>query len=133
MSVLYTYNTNTEGQPMQFNPTIPIYLQIMDQMKRQIVTGVLARGERIESVRALAEQYKVNLNTMQRACSELEREQVITTRRGIGSFVTEDEAVIDQIKRQMSAGLVTDFLSGMRSIGFTSAEIVSIIQKEANT
>lgn len=118
---------------MQFNPTIPIYLQIMDQMKRQIVTGVLARGERIESVRALAEQYEVNLNTMQRACSELEREQVITTRRGIGSFVTEDELVIDQIKRQMSAGLVAEFLSGMRSIGYSTEDIIHILRKEANS
>lgn len=118
---------------MQFNPTIPIYLQIMDQIKRQIVTGELARGERIDSVRALAEKFTVNLNTMQRACSELEREGVIATRRGIGSFVTEEDSVISQIKQQMATELVSDFLTGMRSIGFTPDEISSIIQKEAHS
>jgi DNA-binding transcriptional regulator YhcF (GntR family) len=118
---------------MQFNPTIPIYLQIMDQIKREVVTGVLARGERIDSVRALAEKFNVNLNTMQRACSELERDQVISTKRGIGSFVTEDDKVIIQIKQQMSAGMVSDFIAGMRSIGFSPDEIVDIVKKEVRS
>ena len=47
---------------MKFNPTVPIYLQIMDVVKKDVVTGVLARGERVESVRALSEKFGVNLN-----------------------------------------------------------------------
>lgn len=114
---------------MKFNPTVPIYLQIMDSIKKDIVTGVLSRGERIESVRALSEKFGVNLNTMQRACSELEREQVITTQRGVGSFVSEDEAVIRSLKKEMCGSMVDEFLRGMRGIGLSNQEILDTIGK----
>jgi GntR family transcriptional regulator len=114
---------------MKFNPTIPIYLQIMNSIKGDIVTGALARGERIESVRTLSEKFGVNLNTMQRACSELEREQVITTVRGVGSFVTENDEVITKLKLEMSSDMVTDFLQGMYRLGFSKKEIIEIIRK----
>ena len=114
---------------MKFNPTIPIYIQIMEVIKKDIVTGVLARGERIDSVRALAEKFEVNLNTMQRACSELEREQVIFTQRGVGSFVTEDEGVITTLKEAMSADLVNTFIDGMKGIGYDHNAIRDAIRK----
>ncbi len=114
---------------MKFNPTVPIYLQIMDVIKKDVVTGVLARGERVESVRALSEKFGVNLNTMQRACSELEREGVIYTQRGVGSFVTEDDNIIRAVKEQMCGGIVTDFVNGMRGIGFANNEILDIVGK----
>jgi len=114
---------------MKFNPTVPIYLQIMDSIKRDIVTGVLARGERIDSVRALSEKFGVNLNTMQRSCSELEREQVITTQRGVGSFVTENSEVIANLKQEMSNLMVSDFLQGMQQLGYNKSEIIDIIRK----
>lgn len=114
---------------MKFNPTVPIYLQIMDSIKKDVVTGVLARGERIESVRALSEKFGVNLNTMQRACSELEREQVITTQRGVGSFVTEDDAVIRALKQEMCGSVVEEFIRGMRGIGLSNKEILDIVGK----
>lgn len=114
---------------MKYNTTAPIYLQIMDAMKKDIVTGVLARGERVDSVRALSEKFEVNLNTMQRACSELERQGVIYTQRGIGSFVTEEEAVICALKQEMSAGLIDRFITGMEGIGYQKSEIVEVIRK----
>ncbi|MBI9051086.1 MAG: GntR family transcriptional regulator [Anaerolineaceae bacterium] len=114
---------------MKFNPTLPIYLQIMDSIKKEIVTGVLVAGERIESVRNLAEKYSVNLNTMQRACAELEREQVIHTQRGIGSFVTENQETISALKSEMSQALVNDFVQGMQGIGYQQEEILKLIKK----
>jgi GntR family transcriptional regulator len=114
---------------MKFNPTVPIYLQIMDVIKKDVVTGVVARGERVESVRALSEKFGVNLNTMQRACSELEREGVINTQRGVGSFVTDDENIIRAVKEQMCGGIVTEFVNGMRGIGLTNREIMDIVGK----
>jgi DNA-binding transcriptional regulator YhcF (GntR family) len=101
----------------------------MNNIKGDIVTGVLARGERIESVRTLSEKFGVNLNTMQRACSELEREQIITTQRGVGSFVTENEEIISKIREEMSSEMVQDFLQGMNRLGFSKSEISEIIQK----
>jgi GntR family transcriptional regulator len=101
----------------------------MDVIKKDVVTGMLARGERVESVRALSEKFGVNMNTMQRACSELEREGVINTQRGVGSFVTDDDNIIRAVKEQMCGGIVTEFVNGMRGIGFTNREIMDIVGK----
>ena len=114
---------------MEFNPAIPIYLQIMEKIKKDIVTGILPSGERIESVRSLAEKFGVNLNTIQRACTELEREQIITTQRGVGSFVTEDPGVISALKENMSADMINDFLAGMQGLGYDKNEIIILIKK----
>lgn len=114
---------------MEFNPAVPIYLQIMDIIKKDIVTGELSSGTRIESVRTLAEKFGVNLNTMQRACSELEREGIINTQRGIGSFVTEDQAIITALKDSMSATMIEEFLHGMQSLGYENDEILKLVKK----
>lgn len=130
ISVLYTYNTNTEViKLMKFDTTIPIYLQIMNCIKKDIVTGTLPPGERMDSVRTLAEKFEVNLNTMQRAASELEREEVITTQRGIGSFITGDEKTIAALKEEMSTKLVERFIGEMKGIGYRKDEILEIIRK----
>lgn len=115
---------------MKYNTTAPIYWQIMESIKKDIVTGVLARGGRLDSVRSLAERYQVNLNTMQRACSELERQGVIHTQRGIGSFVTEDDEVIRALKDEMSRGLIEDFVQGMSGLGYSAHDMLEIIREE---
>lgn len=114
---------------MKFNPAIPIYLQIMDCLEKDIVTGKLRRGERLESVRVLADKFGVNLNTMQRACSELERQGILVTQRGIGSFVTEDDAAISSLKNAMTRQIVEKFMNGMKSIGHSNGDIVKIINE----
>lgn len=114
---------------MKFNPSIPIYIQIMDSIKKEILSGAMASGEKLESVRALASRFGVNLNTMQRACSELEREGVINTQRGIGSFVTKDQVTLDLLKEEMTYQKVDGFLEEMRSAGLSDEEIVNIVKK----
>jgi GntR family transcriptional regulator len=115
---------------MNYDAKIPIYLQIIDAVKKEIVTGKLSRGGRLDSVRSLAEKYEVNMVTMQRACSELERLGIIYTRRGVGSFVSEDEDVVRSLKAGMSAGLMKSFLDGMESLGYDKTEIFEMIKKE---
>lgn len=115
---------------MKFDTKIPIYLQIMDNIKKDIITGRLSCGGRLSSVRSLAEKYVVNIVTMQRACSELERQGIIYTQRGIGSFVSNDKKVIDSLKTEMSAGLIKDFLCGMESLGYDKTEILEVVRKE---
>ena len=67
---------------MQFSASIPIYIQVMGDMKRDMVAGALPAGGRVDSVRALAARYGINLNTMQRACAELEREGLLEHKNG---------------------------------------------------
>ena len=108
---------------MQFSTSSLIYLQVMDCIKREIISGRRCPGERVESVRALAAFYGINLNTMQRACSELEREGVLVTRRGVGSFVTEDQELIHRLREHMAHELVEHFRREMAALGFTEEEM----------
>lgn len=106
-----------------FNNSVPIYLQIVSEIKKQIVSGKLIPGERIPSVRELALTYKVNPNTMQKALIELEENGLIKTERTNGKFVTEDENIINKIKNDYADNLTKNYLSEMISLGITKQEI----------
>lgn len=106
-----------------FNNSVPIYLQIVSEIKKQIVSGKLVPGERIPSVRELALTYKVNPNTMQKALIELEENGLIKTERTNGKFVTEDENIINKIKNDYADNLTQNYLSEMISLGITKQEI----------
>ena len=106
-----------------FNNSVPIYLQIVSEIKKQIVSGKLIPGERIPSVRELALTYKVNPNTMQKALIELEENGLIKTERTNGKFVTEDENIINKIKNEYADNLTQNYLSEMISLGITKQEI----------
>lgn len=110
-----------------FNDKIPIYLQIMDAVKQDIVTGELKAGDKLFSVREMAEQYNVNPNTILRVYKELERENVTYTQRGTGTFVTQDRGKIAEIKNEMAVSMVKAFIDGMKRIGFNAAEAVRIL------
>lgn len=115
---------------MKYDTTLPIYMQIMDRIKKDVVTGVLKSGEKIDSVRALSEIYDVNLNTMHHACSELERQGVIHAQRGVGNFVTADPLMVETIKKEMSDQLVNKFLTGMKDIGYDENDIFEVLKRE---
>ena len=106
-----------------FNNSVPIYLQIVSEIKKQIVSGKLIPGERIPSVRELALTSKVNPNTMQKALIELEENGLIKTERTNGKFVTEDENIINKIKNDYADNLTQNYLSEMISLGITKQEI----------
>ena len=114
-----------EGEHMDavFNNSVPIYLQIVSEIKKQIVSGKLIPGERIPSVRELALTYKVNPNTMQKALIELEENGLIKTERTNGKFVTEDKNIINKIKNDYADNLTQNYLSEMISLGITKQEI----------
>lgn len=106
-----------------FNNSVPIYLQIVSEIKKQIISGKLVPGERIPSVRELALTHKVNPNTMQKALIELEENRLIKTERTNGKFVTEDEKIINKIKNDYADNLTQNYLSEMISLGITKQEI----------
>ena len=82
---------------MDFDGNRPIYLQLYETVRKQIASGELLPGEKLESVRNLAKVYGVNPNTVQRALQELEREALIETDRTRGKFVTENKDIIDTL------------------------------------
>lgn len=105
------------------NENLPIYMQIMDKIRAAIVSGELAAGEKIATVRELAEDFGVNPNTMQRALSELEREGLLISERTTGRFVTKDIGIIDAARREAAEEIVREFLQKMRNMGFTREQI----------
>lgn len=114
-----------------FEQDLPIYTQLVHQIKLRIVTGVYAPGERLPPVRELSAQAGVNPNTMQRAMAELEREQLVYSQRTSGRFVMEDTERIDVVKQELAREQIDRFLTAMRQLGYRDAEIVALLQAPA--
>ena len=104
---------------MEYNSSLPIYLQVANLIKRDIVTGKRELGEKLPSVRELAVSYTINPNTVSRVYKELETEGVCFTRRGMGTFVTEDSEKVKNMKEEMAGTLIHEFLEGMQQLGVT--------------
>lgn len=116
----------------QFNPSQPIYLQIVQRISRQIIRGDLNPGDRLPSVRETALGFGVNPNTVQRAYAELERMGIVETRRGQGSFVTEDTNKLQELREQLKNEQIEAFLGYMREMGFNTEEVIQSIKDYAN-
>lgn len=115
---------------LKFDEQIPIYIQIMNSIKLDIVTKKISGGDKLPSVRELSERLKVNPNTTQRAYQELEREGITYTQRGMGSFVCEDEGMVKKLKMEMAEETIQNFIDGMTKLGYSAGEIVEIINKK---
>ena len=111
-----------------FSADLPIYSQLVAQIKLAIVSGVYLPGERLAPVRELAMDAGVNPNTMQRALQELERDGMVYTQRTSGRFVTEDTKVIESAKKQLAADQIKDFLEQMGRLGYPKEEILSLLK-----
>lgn len=97
-----------------FDNERPIYIQLVEIIRIEIVSGKFKKGQRMPSVRELALIMKVNPNTMQKALAELENEQLIYTERTNGKYVTEDEELIEKIKRKLAKEIIDNYLNNMK-------------------
>ncbi len=116
---------------MKFESNLPIYVQIVDYLKRQIITGSLKEGDKLPSVREIATDLRVNPNTIQRSYQELERESLVFTQRGMGTFVTEDKNIIKELKKNLANNIINNFIDDMKAIGFNSVDIIELINEKA--
>ena len=114
---------------MKFNDNLPIYIQIIDYLKRKIVTNELKEGEKLPSVRELSTEMKVNPNTIQRSYQELERENLVFTQRGMGTFVTEDKNTIKKLKKNMASNVINNFVKDMKSLGYSLEDMIDLINE----
>ena len=106
---------------------LPIYPQLMDEIRRRIVTEVYKAGDRIPSVRELAAEAEVNANTMQKALSELEREELLITMRSTGRTVTSNIEKIKGTKKIMAEKEISRCMTYMKDLGYSIEEIQSLI------
>ena len=113
---------------MDYKANIPIYLQVIDDIKKRILTGEIKLGDKLPSTRELAVQYTVKPNTAARIYNELEQCGLCYTKRGLGTFVSEDVHLIDTLKAELSSEMIETFVSGMTSLGFSKDEIINLIK-----
>jgi len=107
----------------------PIWIQLVEQLQAALISGEFKPGEAVPSVRDLAADAQVNINTMQRALQELESRGLILPKdnrwRASGRVVTEDTARLDEIRHEYAGTILEDFTQRMRSLGLSDDEIVS--------
>ena len=112
-----------------FDSKTPIYIQIIEQIKTDIISGKIAAGEKLPSVREIAFNLKVNPNTVQKALSDLEETGLIYTERTNGKFVTDELALIEKYKKEHADRLCEKFLENMKTIGYTYGEVLEYLNK----
>ena len=111
-----------------FNDDRPIYLQLMEQIQLKIICGTYKAGEKLPSVRDIASEASVNPNTMQKALTELERTGLVFSKRTSGRFITEDTAMIKNIRNDLAKDQINTFFENMKKIGYTKDEIIELVK-----
>lgn len=113
--------------PWNLDSSRPIYLQIIERVQMDIITGRYQPSDKLPSVRDLAQEAAVNPNTMQKALSELERSGLIYSQRTSGRFITEDKELIHQMQKELAAAEVSAFVAHMKQLGITPEEIRQLL------
>lgn len=110
---------------------VPFYRQIIDQIRYGVSAGKLKCGEQLPTVRALAVDLKVNLNTVSKAYRELEIQNVLVTQQGTGTFIGHSKIEISESEKQQKLGSIcSEFLSIASGYGFSVDDIISQLQQE---
>lgn len=114
---------------LDYSSSVPIYRQIIDQIRFGIASGQLVLGEQLPTVRALAVELKVNLNTVSKAYKELEIKNVLTTQQGTGTFINQvDFSLSDEERKGRLKEICSQCITAACSYGFSIDEIIEEIE-----
>lgn len=114
---------------MKFKDNIPIYLQIQGYLYRQIALGKLKAGDQLPSVRNLAAELTVNVNTVQRALSNMNMQGILFTKRGEGNFVTTDTKLLQKTKQTLIANELEHFVHSMTTLGINQEDLPKTVKE----
>ena len=112
---------------IKFKENIPIYVQIADDVKSQIIADAISEGDKLSSIREYSVKYSVTALTMQRAFALLETDGIITTKKGVGSFVM--EGIQENLRTSLVREHVQAFIDQMTRMGITPEEIMSFVKE----
>jgi GntR family transcriptional regulator len=117
---------------IDFRSGLPIYTQIVNQIQAQVVAGVLKPGDQLPTVRALAEELRVNFNTVARAYRLLDEARIISTQQGRGTYITEipPPRVTAKLRKESLEALTHRFISEAMRLDFTEAEINQMVDDQ---
>ncbi len=115
--------------PWNLNSDRPIFVQIIEHLQIDIITGVYKPGDKLPSVRDLAAEAGVNPNTMQKALSDFESTGLVHSERTSGRFITNDDNLIKELRKSLVDVQIEEFFKNMRKLGFTGKEIIQLIEQ----
>jgi GntR family transcriptional regulator len=120
---------------IDFRSGLPIYTQIVNEIQAQVVTGALKPGDQLPTVRALAEELRVNFNTVARAYRLLDEARIISTQQGRGTYITEipPPNVTEKLRRESLEALTHRFISEAMRLDFTRIEINRMVSDQLKT
>lgn len=115
--------------PWKLDADRPIFIQLVELLQMDILSGKYKPGDKISAVRDLAQEAAVNPNTMQKALAELERLGLVYTERTSGRFVTKDENLIMNLKKEQAGVVIKEFIEKMKKIGYDDASILEFMKE----
>ena len=107
----------------------PIFVQIIERIEMDIISGVYKSGDKLPSVRELVSLAAVNPNTMQKALAELERTGLVYSQRTSGRFITEDQKMIDELKQTLATEQIKLFFERMSKLGISAEDTLKLVKK----
>jgi GntR family transcriptional regulator len=108
---------------------VPLYVQLMEQVKHAVETGALRPGDQLPTIRALAQELVMNSNTVVRAYRELEHEGIVELRHGLGVFISSSVSARGKVMRQ-AQNIVESAIERLRSLGVTEQEMRRLFESE---
>ncbi|WP_156299249.1 GntR family transcriptional regulator [Streptobacillus canis] len=114
---------------MEFDNKYPIYRQLFEMFLSDIINGNLKPGDKFMSIREASSKFNLNPNTVVNAFKELEFQKIAVTKRGLGTFVTEDVEVLKKLTKKHSETIIDEFLNKMYALGYTKKEIINEIKE----
>jgi len=117
---------------VDFRSGLPIYTQIVNQVQSQIASGILKPGDQLPTVRALAEELRVNFNTVARAYRILDEARIISTQQGRGTYITEipPPNVSVKLRKEMLDALTRRYISEAMRMEFSKSEIRQMVSDQ---
>lgn len=111
---------------------LPIYTQIVNQIQSQLANGILKPGDQLPTVRALAQELRVNFNTVARAYRIMDEAHIISTQQGRGTYITEipPPEVNERLRRESLEALTQRFINEAFRLGFSEQEVRLIVNEK---
>ena len=113
----------------KFTADRPVYIQIADKLRKLVLSGQYEAGGQIPTVRQLAVEAAVNPNTVQHAFTELEGEGLIISQGTLGRFVTEDQQIIDAVRKEMALKIAKDFAMEMEQLSMKPEAAMELVRE----
>ena len=114
---------------MEFSASTPIYLQVVEEIKRLMISGELKPGDKLWSARDMALRYQINPNTAARVYKELEAIELCFTKRGLGTYITEDPEMVEKLRNERAEQLIQSLVTEFKNLGYTKEDVHKLLDE----